>query len=96
MLRYRHEMVVGFLAFGSFLPLLFIPPIPQDPAYHQFADLRTVWGIPNFLNVLTSLSFLVVGLLARLRGFNSLNTRFYFFSSMIFRDGRADRGVNRL
>jgi hypothetical protein len=34
--------------------------------------------------------------LTRLRGFNSLNTRFYFFSSMIFRDGRADRGVNRL
>ena len=34
--------------------------------------------------------------LTRLRGFNSLNTRFYFFSSMIFRGGRADRGVNRL
>jgi len=63
MVRYRREMAVGLLAFGSFLPLLFIAPIPQDPAYHQFADLKTVWGIPNFLNVVTSLPFLFVGLL---------------------------------
>jgi hypothetical protein len=63
MLRYRREMVVGLLALGSFLPLLFIEPIGQDPAYHQFADLETVWGIPNFLNVVTSLSFVAVGLL---------------------------------
>jgi len=63
MLRYWREIVLSLLAFGSFLPLLFIAPIPQDPAYHQFADLKTVWGIPNFLNVVTSLPFLFVGLL---------------------------------
>jgi len=63
MLRYWREMVVGVLTFGSFLPLLFIAPIPQDPAYHQFADLEKVWGIPNFLDVVTSLPFLFVGLL---------------------------------
>jgi len=68
MLRYRREMVVGLLALGSFLPLLFIPPIPQDPAYHQFADLKTVWGIPNFLDVVTSLSFVAVGLLGLVSG----------------------------
>jgi len=63
MIRHWREMIVGVLTFGSFLPLLFIAPIPQDPAYHQFADLKTVWGIPNFLNVVTSLPFLFVGLL---------------------------------
>jgi len=68
MLRYKRDMVVGFLAFGSLLPLLFIEPIPQDPAYHQFADLKIVWGIPNFLNVVTSLSFVAVGLLGALSG----------------------------
>jgi len=68
MLRYRREMVVGLLAFGSLLPLLFIAPIPQDPAYHQFADLETAWGIPTFLNVVTSLPFLVVGLLGSISG----------------------------
>jgi hypothetical protein len=63
MLRYRREVAVGLVAFGSLLPLLFIAPIPQDPAYHQFADAKPVWGIPNFLNVVTSLAFVFVGLL---------------------------------
>lgn len=68
MLCYRREMVVGLLVLGSFLALLFIPPISQDPAYHQFADPKTVWGIPNFLNVATSLAFVVVGLLGLISG----------------------------
>ena len=38
------------------------PPIPQDPAYHHFADTRTVLGLPNGLNVLSNLAFAVVGL----------------------------------
>ena len=38
-----------------------LPPIPQDPAYHRFADTRTVLGIPNFQNVISNLPFLLVG-----------------------------------
>jgi hypothetical protein len=34
--------------------------------------------------------------LARLRGFESLDERFYFFSSMISEGGSAKMGVNRL
>lgn len=41
---------------------LFTPPIPQDPAYHDFADSRTLLGVPNFWNVASNLPFLVVGL----------------------------------
>jgi len=63
MLPYWRGIVVGLLAFCSLVALLFISPIPQDPAYHQFADLREYWGIPNFLDVVTSLPFLFVGLL---------------------------------
>ncbi len=37
------------------------PPIPQDSAYHRFADTRTFFGIENFWNVLTSGAFLIVG-----------------------------------
>lgn len=37
--------------------------LPQDPAYHLFADRRPWLGIPNGLNVLSSLAFAVVGLL---------------------------------
>src|SRR5262249_40473894 len=41
------------------LPLL--PPIAQDPSYHQFADQRTLLGIPNFWNVVSNLPFVLVG-----------------------------------
>lgn len=40
-----------------------LPPIPQDPAYHGFADGRACLGVPNCLNVASNLPFLVVGLL---------------------------------
>lgn len=38
-----------------------LPPIAQDPAYHDFADHRALFRIPNFLNVVTNLAFLAVG-----------------------------------
>jgi hypothetical protein len=38
------------------------PAMPQDPMYHQFADGRSVLGIPNGLNVLSNLPFLLVGI----------------------------------
>lgn len=36
-------------------------PFAQDPAYHAFADSRTLLGIPNFWNVVSNLPLLVVG-----------------------------------
>lgn len=38
-----------------------MPPVPQDPAYHAFADSRPMFGVPNALNVLSNTAFLVVG-----------------------------------
>lgn len=38
-----------------------LPPIPQDPAYHAFADRRTIAGIPNALDVLSNIPFLIAG-----------------------------------
>ena len=35
--------------------------IPQDPAYHAFADNRSMLGIANFWNVTSNLAFLFVG-----------------------------------
>jgi hypothetical protein len=37
------------------------PPIPQPLAYHLFADHRSFWAIPNCLNVLSNIPFVVVG-----------------------------------
>lgn len=53
--------LLGSVAGLTLLGLLLLPPIPQPPAFHHFADTRTVWGIPNFSNVATNIPFLLVG-----------------------------------
>jgi hypothetical protein len=55
--------VLLLLVFGPLLGLLFIygQPIPQDPGYHVFADVRTCLGLQNFGNVASNLLFLAVG-----------------------------------
>ncbi len=40
-----------------------LPPIVQWKDYHALADARSVAGLPNALNVLSNLPFLIVGLL---------------------------------
>jgi hypothetical protein len=37
------------------------PHVAQDAHFHAFADQRVVWGIPNALDVLSNLPFLVGG-----------------------------------
>lgn len=56
------EWILIAVAVMAGAALFFIPPIPQDPAYHRFSDAREVFGIPNFWNVVTNLPFLIVGL----------------------------------
>jgi hypothetical protein len=53
----------------SLAGLALLPKIPQDEAYHLFADRRTLIGIPNFWNVVSNIPFVVVGAagLARFR-----------------------------
>lgn len=41
----------------------FVPAIPQDSAYHLFADLRSCLGIPNFGNVASNVAFTLFGLM---------------------------------
>lgn len=40
-----------------------LPPLAQDAAYHDFADRRTLLGVPNALNVLSNVAFVAVGAL---------------------------------
>lgn len=58
---WRHALLAGVvvLAVGAVMAM---PPIPQDLAYHEFADQRTILGIPNFWNVASNLPFLLAGL----------------------------------
>lgn len=41
--------------------LSLLPAISQNEAYHNFADQRVLFGIPNCLNVLSNAFFLFVG-----------------------------------
>ena len=51
-------VTLGVITIGFFLP-----PIPQPQAYHNFADQRTILGIPHCLDVISNAGFLVVGAL---------------------------------
>ncbi|MGC1960471.1 MAG: hypothetical protein WA683_22930, partial [Pseudolabrys sp.] len=45
----------------SIVGLLLLPPISQNQNYHDFADQRTILGIPHFWNVVSNLPFIAVG-----------------------------------
>jgi hypothetical protein len=66
----------------SLAGLLLLPPIPQDQSYHQFADQRTIFGIPNFWNVISNLPFLAVGALG-LRRFRDDPATVVFFLGVL-------------
>jgi hypothetical protein len=59
--RYRPHLLLA-LSLAMVLAIAAQPPIPQDPAYHRFADARTLLGVPDFWNVASNLPFLLVGL----------------------------------
>jgi hypothetical protein len=40
-----------------------LPPLSQSQDYHNFADRRALFGVPNFLNVTSNAAFLLAGLL---------------------------------
>ena len=54
-------LLVTIFAVVSLAATLLLEPIPQDLSYHAFADTRTMFGIPNALDVLSNIPFLIVG-----------------------------------
>ncbi|MDH5657187.1 MAG: hypothetical protein OEZ34_14850 [Spirochaetia bacterium] len=65
-LKNRRDKLNQFIPFlgtiaGTFLLVLFLDPIPQDQDYHNFADRRTFFGIPNFFDVVSNLPFFFAG-----------------------------------
>ena len=62
MTLFRQTLPLIALALGAALFLFLLAPIPQDPAYHDFADPRGWLGIANFGDVMSNLPFILVGL----------------------------------
>ncbi|MEW6038905.1 MAG: alkaline phytoceramidase [Pseudomonadota bacterium] len=50
-------------AFAMAAVVAFLPPLAQPQTYHRFADGRALFGLPNFLNVVSNLPFLLVAML---------------------------------
>jgi Ceramidase len=75
-------LVFSGLTAASLTGLLLLSPIAQDQGYHQFADERTIFGVPNFWNVVSNLPFLAVGA-AGLRRFRDDPATVVFFLGVL-------------
>jgi hypothetical protein len=58
--RWRELLMVAIIVV-SFVVIFCLPAIRQDTTYHNFADAREFWSVPNFFDVATNLPFLFVG-----------------------------------
>lgn len=62
--RWSRRSRLALVALAAALPVLLalaLPAMPQPQAYHDFADQRTLAGIPNFGDVVSNAAFLLVG-----------------------------------
>jgi Ceramidase len=51
------------VALIAVVAMAFVSPIAQPIDYHIFSDARTLFGTPNFWNVLSNVPFLIVGVI---------------------------------
>ncbi len=56
-LRFRKRVMVAAAVLTFAAPFIFFPTIPQDPAFHDFGDKRTILGLNNFWNCVSNLPF---------------------------------------
>ena len=66
-IRNRPVLVLYGLMIVTLAGLLPLPPLLQNQSYHQFADQRELFGIPNFWNVVSNLPFIAAGAAGLLR-----------------------------
>ena len=78
MVMHRY-VILGLMMLGVIIGLWWAAPIAQDNSYHHFADSRMMLMIPNALNVLSNLPFLIVGLLAFFRLQLTYDQERYFY-----------------
>jgi hypothetical protein len=59
---FRRVAIVAGAACAVAIGCAILPPRSQNPVYHVFADGRTLYGVPNFWNVISSMPFFLVAL----------------------------------
>jgi hypothetical protein len=74
---------------GSLAALPLLPSIQQDQSYHQFFDVRPLFGIPNAWNVISNLPFIAVGTIGLARCRDEASTLFIFVGIFLTGFGSA-------
>jgi hypothetical protein len=74
---------------ASLAALLLLPPISQDQSYHQFVDVRALFGIPNVWNVMSNLPFIAIGAVGFVRCRDDAATIFIFVGIFLTGFGSA-------
>lgn len=60
--KYTLKIGLLFLLFCVLVVILYKnPPISQEKSYHQFADARSLFGIPHFANIVSNLLLIALG-----------------------------------
>lgn len=73
----KRTALLAVLSVAAVVGVVRLGPVPQDQAYHRFADARPLAGVPNAGDVLSNLPFLAAGLygLARVKRVGDPRTR---------------------
>jgi len=89
-----HKIKTGILlliTIAGIVTAFFIQPISQDTCYHQFADRRSLFSIPNCSNVVSNIPFLIIGFIGMFFSFKqivlSLRLNIFIFFLGIFCTG---------
>jgi hypothetical protein len=80
------SFLLGTVSFVSIIVLFFCKPILQDENFHHFADVRNIFSVTNFWNVISNLIFLLIGIAAlqklhsnKLAVVTQIRAAYYFF-----------------
>jgi hypothetical protein len=60
--QHWREAILALIFLLALLAAVSLNPIAQDLRYHDLADNRTLVGVPNFVNVISNVPFLVFGI----------------------------------
>lgn len=56
---YRVNLLLFLVCITVIIGVFSQPPISQPESYHQFADQKTFFGVPNTMNVLSNIPFVL-------------------------------------
>src|SRR5215468_6065564 len=93
-IRRRPVPLLYGLMIVTLVALLPLPPLLQDPSYHQFADQRELFGIPNFWNVVSNLPFIAIGAVGLLQFHHNAITLVLFIGIFLTGFGSSYYNLN--